>query len=220
MKSRLRVCVLISGGGTNLQALIDDRDSGRLPIDIVQVICNVQGAPGLQRAERAGIDCRIVDHTSYPTRDAFDRALSSAILSCSPDLVILAGFMRILGPDALAGISHKTINLHPSLLPLYPGTGTYRKAIDAGDTEHGASIHFVTEELDGGPVISQVRIPVEPDDDSISLASRLAPQEHRLIAATVELFCHRQVSFQHGLVTLDGAVLDRPLQLSAMDTLD
>jgi phosphoribosylglycinamide formyltransferase-1 len=215
MNNQLRVCVLISGGGTNLQALIDQRDTGVLSIEIVLVISNNPEAAGLQRAAKAGITCKVIDHKLFDDRNDFDLALAAEINQVKPDLLVLAGFMRILGPGALSDIHCNAINLHPSLLPLYQGTQTYQRALDAGDSEHGASIHFVTAELDGGPVISQVRIPVLSGDDSNSLAARLGTQEHQLITATVELFCRRQVSFRQAGVTIDGRLIHNPLQLNS-----
>ena len=215
MPDRLRTTVLISGSGSNLQALIDARDSGRLDIDIGHVICNVSGAAGLQRAERAGIPTSVLEHGAFADRAAFDRALALLIAAGEPQLVVLAGFMRIIGPAVLEPFQGRMINLHPSLLPLYRGTDTYQRAIDAGDRQHGASIHFVTEELDGGPVIAQVLIPIMPNDDASSLAARLAPMEHRLVVATVELFSRHRVECDDGWVFVDGKKRLEPLQLQA-----
>jgi len=215
MAAALNVTVLVSGSGSNLQALIDARQSGRLNIEIGHVISNVATAMGLQRAERAGIPTSVLEHASFADRDAFDRALSLLVGAGEPDLVVLAGFMRIIGPAMLTPYHGRMINLHPSLLPLYRGTNTYQRALDAGDSEHGASIHFVTSELDGGPVISQVVIPIMPDDDAASLAERLAPMEHRLVVATVELFAAHRVKNSDGQVSIDGRDLDRPLRLQA-----
>jgi len=220
MASALKVTVLVSGSGSNLQALIDARQSGRLNVDIGHVISNVATARGLQRAEGAGIATSVLEHGRFADREAFDRALALLVAAGSPDLVVLAGFMRIIGPAVLAPFRGRMINLHPSLLPLYRGTDTYQRALDAGDREHGASIHFVTEELDGGPVISQVVIPIMEDDDKESLASRLAPMEHRLVVATVELFASHRVESSDGLVTVDGRMLERPLRLQADGRLD
>lgn len=215
MNSPLRATVLISGTGSNLQALIDARQSGRLEVDIVHVISNVATAPGLTRATDAGIPTSVLEHGSFQDRGDFDHALSVLMAAGQPDLVMLAGFMRIIGPRALTPFSGKMINLHPSLLPLYRGTNTYQRALDAGDTQHGASIHFVTAELDGGPVIAQVVIPVLENDDAESLAKRLAPMEHRLVVATVEFFGKHRVECCEGRVIVDGERLAKPLQLQA-----
>ncbi len=208
-----KVTVLISGNGSNLQALIDANRSGHLNIDINHVISNRADAAGLDRARIAGISCSILDHTNFNRLEEFDRALAVLIGAQNPDLVILAGFMRILGSQVLEKFSGRMINLHPSLLPLYRGTNTYSRAIEAGDLQHGASMHFVTAELDGGPVISQVRIPVEKDDDAETLAARLSPREHDLVVSTVELFSSFSVQCKTGKIWVDGKAISCPLQL-------
>ncbi len=209
----MRVCVLISGSGSNLQALINARDEERIDIGIVSVISNRADARGLERASGAGIPASILEHQGFTDRNKFDRALCVLIGACKPDLVILAGFMRIIGTGVLDPFKGRMINLHPSLLPLYRGTDTYQRALDAGDREHGASIHFVTGELDGGPVISQVRIPVLAGDDKHMLAARLAPMEHRLLVSTIEFFTQHKVESSDGGVFVDGSKLQQPLQL-------
>lgn len=205
--------MLISGSGSNLQALIDARDEERIDLDIVSVISNQAGARGLARADRAGIPTRILEHRGFADRNKFDHALAELIGAVNPHLVILAGFMRIIGCGVLDPLRGRMINLHPSLLPLYRGTDTYQRALDAGDREHGASIHFVTGELDGGPVISQVRVPVLAGDDKHRLAARLAPMEHRLLVSTIELFTRHKVESGDGGVFVDGSKLQQPLQL-------
>ena len=215
----MKVCVLISGSGSNLQALIDARDEQRIDIDIVSVISNRADARGLERANKAGIPTSILDHRGFADRNEFDRALALLIGSGNPQLVILAGFMRIIGPGVLDPFNGRIINLHPSLLPLYRGTDTYQRALDAGDREHGASIHFVTGELDGGPVISQVRIPVLAGDDKHKLAARLAPMEHRLLVSTIEFFTQHRVESRNAGVFVDENRLSRPLLLQADDNL-
>ena len=220
MTVRLKTCVLVSGTGSNLQALIDACQSGRLNIDISHVISNVANAGGLVRAETAGIPTSVLDHKTFASRDDFDRALALLIGAGDPDLVVLAGFMRIIGPLVLEPFRGKMINLHPSLLPLYRGVDTYRRAIESGDSRHGASIHFVTEELDGGPVISQVVIPIKQDDDPESLAARLSPMEHRLVVSTVEFFSNHKVECSGGAVIVDDVRREHPLQLQHDDHLD
>jgi phosphoribosylglycinamide formyltransferase-1 len=215
----LRTTVLISGSGSNLQALIDACGAGKIPAQIIHVISNVAAAPGLQRARQAGIGTSVLEHGAFADRADFDRALALLIAAGEPELVVLAGFMRIIGPAVLEPFRGRIINLHPSLLPLYPGTGTYQRALDAGDRQHGASIHFVTGELDGGPVISQVVVPVLAGDDAARLAARLGPREHRLVVATVELFATRRVESRDGDVLVDGERLARPLRLQADDRL-
>jgi phosphoribosylglycinamide formyltransferase-1 len=215
MNRPLKISVLISGGGSNLQALIDARDSGRLEIDITHVISNVEDAAGLDRAACAGISSSVLPHGDFSSREEFDRALAVLIAANQPDLVVLAGFMRIIGPAVLEPFEGMLINLHPSLLPLYRGTDTYRRAIEAGDRQHGASIHFVTEELDGGPVISQVVIPIETGDSPQSLAARLSPREHDLVVATVELFSGHRVECSEGSVFIDEKKCSAPLKLQS-----
>jgi len=209
----MKISVLISGSGSNLQALIDARDEERIDIDIVSVISNRADARGLERASGAGIPTSILEHQGFADRNEFDRALAVLIGASKPQLVILAGFMRIIGPEVLDPFKGRMINLHPSLLPLYRGTDTYQRALDAGDREHGASIHFVTGELDGGPVISQVRIPVLAGDDKLKLAARLSPMEHRLLVSTVNFFTQHNVESGDSEVFIDGSKLQQPLLL-------
>lgn len=217
--STLRLCVLISGSGTNLQALIDARDSGRLDIEIVHVISNVAGVAGLERASKAGIACSVLEHGGFESRAQFDLALSVLMASHAPDLFVFAGFMRIVGEAVVSRFIGRMINLHPSLLPLYTGLHTYERALAAGDREHGASIHFLTSELDGGPVIGQVKIPIHADDNSDTLCQRLAPEEHRLMVAVVELFCQGRVELRNGGLVLDGSSGHKPLLLTRDGTL-
>jgi len=211
---RIRVVVLISGRGSNMGALINARDNNGLAIDIVSVISNCDGAKGLKTAFRGGIDGKIVDHRDFQDREAFDQALLSRIESCQPGLVVLAGFMRILGNAIVEQLKGRTINIHPSLLPAYPGLHTHERALAEGDSEHGASIHFVTGELDGGPVISQVRIETGDDDTPTTLAARLLPLEHRLMVATVELFSKHSVELRDDCIYVDNQELSQPLELA------
>jgi len=220
MAERLRATVLISGTGSNLQALIDARDAGRLDLDIVHVISNVAAAQGLERAARAGIRSSVLEHGSFARREDFDRALAVLMAAGEPELIILAGFMRIIGPQVLEPYAGRMINLHPSLLPLYRGTGTYQRALDAGDRQHGASIHFVTAELDGGPVLAQVVIPILENDDAARLAARLGPKEHELIVAAVELMTRRRVECDGRAIRVDGERLERPFRLQPDGRLD
>lgn len=219
--SPLKVCVLISGSGSNLQALIDGCSQGALDLEFTQVISNVADAGGLERARQADLPCSVLEPDQFADRAAFDQALALLMAAGEPDLFVFAGFMRIVGPHVLERHAGRMINLHPSLLPLYPGLNTYQRAIDSGDPEHGASMHFLTEQLDGGPVVSQLRIPILPSDTAESLRRRLAPQEHRLIVATVELFQRHKVEIRNNRVTVDDKTLNAPLLLPAdQDTLD
>jgi phosphoribosylglycinamide formyltransferase-1 len=211
-RARLPAVVLISGSGTNLQALIDAA-ADDLALDIRAVVSNRPGAFGLERAATACIPTRLVDHTRFDDRPAFEAALGELIDSFAPELVILAGFMRILTPEFVARYSGRMINIHPALLPAYPGLDTHRRVLEAGDAEHGASIHFVTAEVDGGPVFLQARVPVLPDDDPDTLAARVLAQEHRLYPAAVRWLCEGRVALRDGRALLDGRPLDAPRQL-------
>lgn len=219
MRPVRKATVLISGTGSNLQALIDAVASGRLDLDIIHVISNVADAPGLQRAERAGIRSSVLEHGRFADRAEFDAALALLMAAGEPDLVVLAGFMRIIGDAVLEPFAGRMINLHPALLPKYRGVNTYQRALDAGDDIHGASIHFVTAELDGGPVLSQVKIPILEDDDAATLAARLGPKEHELVVASVEFLTRHAVECGDGTITVDGEPLRAPYRLRADGTL-
>jgi phosphoribosylglycinamide formyltransferase-1 len=204
-ESPLPVVVLISGSGSNLQALIDAQLAGTLPIDIRAVISNRADAFGLQRAQRAGLTTQVLSHRDYPTRDAYDAELLALIDGFAPGLVILAGFMRILTPAFVAHFHGRLFNIHPSLLPKFPGLHTHQRAIDAGEREHGATVHFVTEELDGGPTVLQARVPVLPGDDAETLAARVLEQEHRIYPLAVRWFAEGRLRLApDGRALLDG----------------
>ena len=213
MNEALPVTVLISGRGSNLAALLEAQNAGQLPIDVRRVISNRAQAAGLGHAERHGVPATIIKHRDYRDREAFDADLSAAIEADGPGLVILAGFMRVLTADFVERFEGRMINLHPSLLPRHRGLHTHNRVLEAGEPEHGASVHFVTPALDSGPVIAQVRTPVRPGDDPDALARRLAPLEHRLLLATTALFAARRVNLRQGLVHLDGQPLATPLLL-------
>lgn len=210
----LRVAVLISGTGSNLKTLIDAVESGTLDLDLCLVISNREEAPGLDHARGASIPFEVINQDNCGPGQTEDEAVTAALRRAHPDLVLLSGYMRILGAQLVAAFSGRMINQHPSLLPRYKGLHTYRRVLEAGDDEHGASVHFVTAELDGGPVIAQARIGVDPGDTEQSLAARLGPVEHRLLVAVMELFTRRRVRLQHGDVHLDGNPLARPLELT------
>jgi phosphoribosylglycinamide formyltransferase-1 len=210
---KLRVAVLISGTGSNLKALIDARNSGVLKLDLVRVISNRKDAPGLNHAKSAAVPFSVISHADFPNRQEHDAAIAEVLRKDRAELIILAGYMRILGEDFASRYCGKMINLHPSLLPLSRGLDTYNRVLQSGDTETGASIHFVNAGLDAGPVIAQIRIPVLPDDDAASLSARLGPLEHKLVVATVELFCERKVHYDQGAVLHCGHVIEQPLQL-------
>ena len=205
----LRLAVLISGTGSNLKTLIDARERGGLDLDIVQVISNRAAAAGLGHARSAGLPWTVIDGDG-PTQD---RGVAECLAAAAPDLVLLSGYMRILGAGLVSAWEGRMLNQHPSLLPRFKGLDTYRRVLAAGDDVHGASVHFVTAELDDGPVIAQVRIPVREGDTAASLAARLGPQEHRLLVAVMELFAARRVTMDRDGVRLDGRPLHRPLEL-------
>jgi phosphoribosylglycinamide formyltransferase-1 len=213
-KNTLKAAVLISGTGSNLKALIDAVESSCLKLNIVLVVSNREDAPGIGHAKAAAIPVTVISHTSFPDRQGHDAAVAEALEKSQAELIILAGYMRILGEDFTNHFCGRMINLHPSLLPLYRGLDTYNRVLQSGDRETGASIHFVTADLDSGPVISQIRIPVLPDDDATSLSARLGPLEHKLVVATVELFCNRDVNYEQGTVYYRGQVLGQPLRLN------
>jgi phosphoribosylglycinamide formyltransferase-1 len=212
----IRIVVLISGGGTNLQALIDAALAD-LPAEISAVISNRADAFGLQRAARAGISTRVIDHTEFPDRAAFDAALIEQIDAFEPALVVLAGFMRILTDGFVRHYHGRLVNIHPSLLPKFRGLHTHRRAIEAGESEHGASVHFVTEELDGGPLIIQARVPVLTGDDEDTLAARVLTQEHRIFPLVVRWFAEGRLRLRDGRAELDERPLDRPVDYPLKD---
>ena len=207
-----RAVVLISGSGSNLQAFIDQVDNENLPLDITLVISNKADAYGLERAKKAGIETCAIDHREFDSRESFDHALSQKIDSVKPDLVILAGFMRILTTDFVNHYQNRLVNIHPSLLPKYPGTNTHQRAIDAKDQWHGASIHFVVPEVDAGPIILQGRLKIKPDDNSNSLQQRIHKIEHKLYPLAVRWFAEQRLSHAQGKVLLDNETSDKQLQ--------
>jgi phosphoribosylglycinamide formyltransferase-1 len=187
-----RVVVLISGSGSNLQALIDSQQQN-LPISIVGVISNKPDVYGLQRADAACIPHQVVNHRDYDGREPFDQALAATIDQYQPDLVILAGFMRILTADFVRQYQGRMLNIHPSLLPKYQGLHTHQRALDANDHQHGVTVHFVTEELDGGPTIIQAIVPVVTGDTVDTLTKRVQAQEHIIYPMAVEWFATQRL---------------------------
>lgn len=208
-QKQCKVAVLISGSGTNLQALIDAAAGSDADFDVCAVISNKPGAFGLTRATEAGIPASVVDHREYTDRDSFDRALIEEIDRHSPDLVVLAGFMRILTPEFVRHYGGRLLNIHPSLLPKYQGLHTHQRALDAGDSEHGATVHFVTEELDGGPAIVQASVPVEAGDTAEQLAKRVQVQEHVIYPLAVTWFARGRLRMVGDRSQLDGELLPR-----------
>ncbi|MBI3575635.1 MAG: phosphoribosylglycinamide formyltransferase [Gammaproteobacteria bacterium] len=202
--ARFPVVILISGRGTNLQAIVDEVRAGRLPIDIRAVISNNPDAAGLKQARAADLHTEVVDHRAYPARAAFEQTLAQAIDRHAPKLVVLAGFMRILGRGFIEHYRGRLINIHPSLLPKYPGLGTHARAIAADETQHGASVHFVIPDVDAGPVILQAAVPVLLGDTPETLAKRVLVEEHRIYPLAIRWFAEGRLALRDGRALLDG----------------
>ena len=201
------IVVLISGSGSNLQALIDACEQKRIPGTIRAVFSNRADAFGLERAREAGIPQHALAANQFASREAFDRELMHEIDAYAPDVVVLAGYMRILSAEFVQHYQGKLLNIHPSLLPKYPGLNTHRQALDNGDTEHGTSVHFVTEELDGGPVILQAKVPVFDGDDEEEITSRVQAQEHAIYPLVVGWFLSGRLKMQDNHAWLDDVKL-------------
>lgn len=215
MSSPPRIAVLASGRGSNLAALLDAHARGELPVEFVLVGSDKANAGALRLAEAAGVPTLALDPRSYPDRRAFDLDLFARIQASGADWLVLAGFMRVIDAAALRPWVGRVINIHPSLLPKYRGLHTHRRALEAGDAEHGASVHFVTAELDGGPVIAQARLPIEAGDDEQRLAGRLLPLEHRLLPAVLGLLVGGHLEWRDDAAHYAGRVLSTPLLLGA-----
>ncbi len=199
-----RLAILISGRGSNMQSFIRACAAGDLDAGIAVVLSNKPEAAGLQTAAQAGIPTLCIDHRDYPDRESFDAALVEALAPFAPDAVILAGFMRILTPVFIAPFAGKLLNIHPSLLPKYPGLHTHQRALDAGDAEAGVTVHFVTPELDGGPPILQARVPVEAGDDAGTLAARVLVREHEIYPIATRWLLQGRLQLTARGATLDG----------------
>jgi phosphoribosylglycinamide formyltransferase-1 len=207
------VAVLASGRGSNLAALIDARDAGTLPIKLTLVASDKADAPALRNAEAHGIPTFALDPKTFASRREFDEALFANVAASGAKLVVLAGYMRILDAAVTAQWEGRMINIHPSLLPKYRGLHTHRRVLKAGDLEHGASVHFVSAELDGGPVIAQARIDTHPGDTEDALAARLLSREHRLLTACVGAIARGEVRERDGKVLFHGHPIPAPLRL-------
>lgn len=207
--ARLRVVVLISGSGSNLQSLIDSADE--INIEIGAVFSDRDDAHGLQRARAAGIPARFVDPRRYPDRHEYDRELARQIDLCKPGLIVLAGFMRILSPFFVAHYENQILNIHPSLLPDYRGLHTHRRVLAAGDRVHGCSIHFVIDELDGGPLIAQARIDILPGDDENTLSARVQAKEHKLYPLIVSWYASNRLRARDGQAWFDNEPIKSPI---------
>ena len=207
-----RVAILISGNGTNLQAFIDAVGAGALDIHLAVVLSNQPDAFGLSRARDAGIPTECVQTEDYPDRESFDLAMIETLDTYQVDLVILAGFMRILSNVFVRHFAGRVLNIHPALLPKYPGLNTHQRAIEAGDKWHGSTVHFVTEELDGGPRVIQGRVSVQTDDTASLLSARVQALEHKIYPQAAALYASGRLEYRGGDTWLDGAKLEEPVQ--------
>ena len=202
-----RIVVLVSGNGSNLQAILDACQQGRINGSVAAVFSNHADAFALQRAQQAGVPSHTLAADDFADREAFDRQLMQQIDSYAPDLVVLAGYMRILSAEFVGHFAGRMLNIHPSLLPKYPGLDTHRRAIENGDSEHGTSVHFVTEQLDGGPVILQAKVPVFADDSEADVAARVQHQEHAIYPLAIGWFMDGRLEMRDNAAWLDGQPL-------------
>ncbi|MBF0152571.1 MAG: phosphoribosylglycinamide formyltransferase [Magnetococcales bacterium] len=207
-ESSFRYGVLISGSGSNLQALIDRSADGTIPGRIALVISNEPDAFGLQRAEKAAIPTRVIDHRAFPNRTAFEKAMADALDAAQVDLVCLAGFMRVLTPWFVRHYQGRLLNIHPALLPAFPGLHVQQKALDTGVRFSGATVHFVVEDVDAGPIVVQAVVPVHPEDDAPALSARILQQEHRIFPLAVRLFAQKRLKVQGRRVIILNHVSD------------
>jgi phosphoribosylglycinamide formyltransferase 1 len=201
------IVILISGRGSNMQAVLEQAKSGAIRAPVSTVISNNPTAEGLAIAKSFGVPTDTIPHRNYPTREAFDAALMHAIDRHAPKLVVLAGFMRILTDGFINHYQHRLINIHPSLLPAFPGLNTHERAIEAGVKQHGATVHFVIPDIDAGPVIAQSKVPVLANDTPASLGERVLKEEHRILPMAVKWFMEDRLSIRDGKVFLDGAAI-------------
>ena len=204
MARKLPLGVLISGNGTNLQAIIDAVEEKRLDAVIKIVLSNKEEALGLARAQRHGISTEVIDHKKYPSREAFDQAMIDVLKAQGVELVLLAGFMRLLSPLFVKTFSNRTMNIHPALLPAFPGLHAQKKAVEHGVRIAGCTVHFVNEECDEGPIIIQAAVPVFPDDTDESLSARILEQEHRIYPRAVQLYSEGRLRMVGRKVFVDG----------------
>lgn len=202
-----KLVVLISGNGSNLQSILDACASGRINGSVAAVFSNKESAYGLTRAQQASVPGLALSPRDFPDREAFDRQLMQEIDAFEPDLVVLAGYMRILSSAFVAHYHDRLLNIHPSLLPKYPGLHTHRQALENGDKEHGTSVHFVTDELDGGPVVLQARVPIFSGDDEAEITARVQHQEHAIYPLAISWFTDGRLVMRDGKAWLDGQPL-------------
>ena len=214
---RLALGVLISGRGSNLQALIDACADPTFPARIAVVLSNRADAGGLDRAAAQGIPCAVVPHRDHPDREGFERAVDRVLRDAGVGLVCLAGFMRVLTPWFVGAWANRLINIHPSLLPAFPGLDTHRRALDAGVRFHGCTVHFVRADVDSGPIVVQAAVPVLPDDDEARLAARVLAAEHRCYPLAVRLVAEGRVRIVGGRAVVEGAAAPRGAALNPCD---
>ena len=207
----MKAAILVSGSGTNLQSFIDQVADKSLDLDIAVVFSNRSDAYGLTRAKNAGLRTVCIEHGDFEDRETFDRAVAAALDTFETELIILAGFMRILSPWFVQHFKGRIFNIHPALLPRYPGLHTHARVLEAGDTHHGSTIHFVTEELDGGPGILAGRIAVTPGETASELQARVQAVEHQIYPQAAQLFSEGRVSLKDGKAYVDGKLLNDPM---------
>lgn len=213
--AKLPIAILISGRGSNMRVIAERALEGFLPVDVRVVVSDRADAAGLQTAQGLGIATEVISPRDYPDRPSFDRALATVVGKYEPRLVVLAGFMRILTPEFIGRFAGRIVNIHPSLLPKYRGLHTHRRALEACDELHGVTVHFVTEELDGGPLIIQACLDVRADDTEATLSARVQRQEHRIYSQAIEWIASGRLALQNDAVTLDGKKLDSPIVIDA-----
>jgi phosphoribosylglycinamide formyltransferase-1 len=215
--ARLPIAILISGRGTNMRAIAERAAAGTLPVEVRVVVSDQPAAAGLRTAAAMNITTRVLVPRDFADRASYDQALVRLLSEHGPQLIVLAGFMRILTPHFIGAFAGRILNVHPSLLPSYRGLHTHRRVLEAGERLHGASVHFVTEELDGGPVILQAEVPVLPGDSETTLSARVQRSEHRIYPQAIDWFAHGRLLLQDGRAWLDGRPLDSPLREPAED---
>jgi phosphoribosylglycinamide formyltransferase-1 len=208
----LPIAILISGRGTNMRVIAERAAAGNLPVDVRVVISDQPAAEGLQTAAAMNIATHALAPCDFADRLAYDQALVQLLAQYEPKIVVLAGFMRILTPHFIGAFAGRILNVHPSLLPDYRGLHTHRRVLEAGERVHGVSVHFVTEELDGGPVIAQAEVPVMPGDSETTLSARVQRAEHRIYPQAIDWLARGRLSLRDGRVWLDGKPLDQPLR--------
>ncbi|MCT6874582.1 phosphoribosylglycinamide formyltransferase [Frischella perrara] len=204
-----RIIVLVSGNGSNLQAIINACQNNLINGKIVAVISNKPDVYSLMRAKQANIPSHVINHKEFASREAFDHQLQLQIEQYQPDLIVLAGYMRILTPHFVQHYSGKMLNIHPSLLPKYPGLNTHRRAMEAGDKEHGTTVHFVTDELDGGPIILQAKVPIFDNDEEQDIVERVLAQEHQIYPLVIKWFCDDRLTMINGRAYLDQTMIPK-----------